>query len=138
MKKTKIMYWIFTALLVVLMGFGSIPDLMYLPDAVALFDHLGYPVYLLPFLAVAKLLGIAVILIPGFPRIKEWAYAGLTFDLVGATYSSVAVGDPASNWAFMFIGFAIIAGSYVCYHRKQISTSSRQVTVRDLREPLNT
>jgi uncharacterized membrane protein YphA (DoxX/SURF4 family) len=138
MKKTKIMYWIFTALLVVLMGFGSIPDLMYLPDAVALFDHLGYPAYLLPFLAVAKLLGIAVILIPGFPRIKEWAYAGLTFDLVGATYSSVAVGDPAGNWAFMFIGFAIIAGSYVCYHRKQISTSSRQVTVRDLREPLNT
>jgi hypothetical protein len=77
-----------------------------------------------------------VILIPGFPRTKEWAYTGLTFDLVGATYSSVAVGDPASNWAFMFIGFAIIAGSYVCYHRKQISTSSRQVTVKDLREPL--
>jgi hypothetical protein len=136
MKKTKIMYWIFTTLLVVLMGFGSIPDLMYLPDAVALFDHLGYPTYLLPFLAVAKLLGVAVILIPGFPRTKEWAYAGLTFDLVGATYSSVAVGDPASNWAFMFIGFAIIAGSYVCYHKKQISTSFRQVTVRDLREPL--
>jgi hypothetical protein len=137
MKKTKIMYWIFTALLVVLMGFGSIPDLMYLPDSVALFDHLGYPEYLLPFLAVAKLLGVAVILIPGFPRIKEWAYAGLTFDLVGATYSSVAVGDPASNWAFMFIGFAIIAGSYVYYHRKQKSTSFQQVTVRDLREPLN-
>lgn len=136
MKKTKIMYWIFTALLVVLMGFGSIPDLMYSPDAVALFDHLGYPTYLLPFLAVAKLLGTAVILIPGFPRIKEWAYAGLTFDLVGATYSSIAVGDPASKWAFMFIGFAIIAGSYVCYHRKQISTSFQQVTVRDLQEPL--
>jgi hypothetical protein len=136
MKKTKIMYWIFTGLLVVLMGFGSIPDLMYLPDAVALFDHLGYPAYLLPFLAVAKLLGIAAILIPGFPRTKEWAYAGLTFDLVGATYSSIAVGDPASMWAFMFIGFAIIAGSYVCYHRKQISTSFRQVTERDLREPM--
>jgi uncharacterized membrane protein YphA (DoxX/SURF4 family) len=135
MKKTKIMYWIFTALLVVLMGFGSIPDLMPSSESVTLFDHLGYPTYLLSFLGVAKLLGVAAILIPGFPRIKEWAYAGLTFDLVGATYSSIAAGDPASTWAFMFIAFAIIAGSYVCYHRKQ-STSFRSGIVRDLREPL--
>jgi uncharacterized membrane protein YphA (DoxX/SURF4 family) len=136
MKKTKIMYWIFTAFLVVLMGFGSIPDLMHSSESVTLFNHLGYPTYLLSFLAVAKLLGVAVILIPGFPRLKEWAYAGLTFDLVGATYSSIAAGDPASTWAFMFIAFAIIAGSYVCYHRKQ-STSFQSETVRDLRKPLS-
>ena len=119
MKRTKILYWIFTALLVVLMGFGSIPDILYASDAVTLFNHLGYPTYLLPFLGVAKLLGLVAILIPGFPRIKEWAYAGLTFDLAGAMYSSIAVGDPASGWVFFFIGFALIAGSYVCYHRKQ-------------------
>jgi hypothetical protein len=128
MKKTKIMYWIFTALLVALMGIGSIPDILYSPDAVTLFSHLGYPAYLLPFLGVAKLLGLAAILIPGFPRIKEWAYAGLTFDLTGATYSSISVGDPAGGLVFFFIGFVVIAGSYICYHRKQKAVSLRQQT----------
>ncbi|MBD0383988.1 DoxX family protein [Paenibacillus sedimenti] len=126
MKKTKVMYWIFTALLIALMGFGAIPDILSLPDAVALFDHLGYPAYLLPFLGVAKLLGLAAILIPGLPRIKEWAYAGLAFDLIGAMYSSIAVGDPASGWVFFFIGFSVIAGSYVCYHKKQKAASLNQ------------
>ncbi|MGV2448107.1 UNVERIFIED_CONTAM: DoxX family protein, partial [Bacillus sp. ATCC 13368] len=81
MKKTKIIYWIFTGLLVALMVLGSIPDIMSVPDAVALFNHLGYPTYLLPFIGIAKLLGVVAILIPGFPRIKEWAYAGFVFDL---------------------------------------------------------
>jgi hypothetical protein len=126
MKKTKVIYWIFTALLVVLMGFGAIPDILYAPDAVALFAHLGYPSYLLPFLGVAKLLGIVAILIPGFPRIKEWAYAGFAFDLAGAMYSSIAVGDPVGGWTFFIIGFVVIGGSYVCYHRKQRAASLSQ------------
>lgn len=126
MKKTKVIYWIFTGLLVVLMGVGAIPDILYAPDAVALFAHLGYPSYLLPFLGVAKLLGILAILIPGFPRIKEWAYAGFTFDLVGAMYSGIAVGDPVGGWAFFIIGFVVIGGSYVCYHRKQRAASLSQ------------
>lgn len=81
------------------MVLGSIPDIMSVPNAVALFNHLGYPTYLLPFLGIAKLLGVVAIIIPGFPRIKEWAYAGFVFDLTGAMYSSISVGDPASEWA---------------------------------------
>ncbi|MFC5451589.1 DoxX family protein [Paenibacillus aestuarii] len=119
MKRDTILYWLITGLLVLLMGAGAIPDVLSVPDAIKLFQHLGYPAYLLPFLGIAKLLGLAAILIPGFPRVKEWAYAGLTFDLAGAMYSSIAVGDPASGWAFFIIGFALIAGSYVCYHKKQ-------------------
>lgn len=125
------MYWIFTGLLVLLMGVGAIPDVLSVPDAVNLFQHLGYPTYLLPFLGIAKLLGLAAILIPGFPRVKEWAYAGLTFDLAGAMYSTIAVGDPASGLALFLIGFAIIAGSYVCYHKKQkavVSSSNLNIT----------
>ncbi len=124
MKKTKIAYWVFTILLAALMGIGSIPDMMSSPDAVALVcTHLGYPNYLLPFLGVAKLLGIIAILVPGFPRIKEWAYAGLTFDLTGATFSTISVGDPASKWAFFIIGFILIAGSYIFYHKKTKAAS---------------
>ncbi|NOU88521.1 DoxX family protein [Paenibacillus sp. LMG 31460] len=126
MKKTIVMYWIFTALLVILMGIGAIPDILYASDAVVLFAHLGYPSYLLPFLGVAKLLGILAILIPGFPRIKEWAYAGLTFDLVGAMYSSIVVGDPVGGLVFFIIGFVVIGGSYMCYHRKQRAASLSQ------------
>src|SRR5206468_8172530 len=98
MKKITVLYWVFTGLLSALMLLGAIPDLMSVPDAVTLFNHLGYPAYLLPFLGVAKILGVIAILVPGFPRIKEWAYAGFVFDLAGAMYSSIAVHDPASGW----------------------------------------
>ncbi|MBD1380289.1 DoxX family protein [Metabacillus arenae] len=123
MKKFKIIYWIFTGLLVALMVLGSIPDIMSAPDAVALFNHLGYPAYLLPFLGIAKLLGVVAILIPGFPRIKEWAYAGFVFDITGAMYSSIAVGDPPSGMLVFIIAYILIAGSYI-YHHKIIKSSS--------------
>jgi DoxX-like family len=123
MKKINTMYWIFTGLLAALMVFGSIPDIMSVPDAVALFNHLGYPTYLLPFLGIAKLLGVVAILTPGFPRVKEWAYAGFVFDLTGAMYSSISVGDPTSVWLLFLIGYVLIAGSYIFHHKKVKSAS---------------
>ena len=53
---------------------------------------------MITFLDVAKILGVIAILIPGYPRLKEWAYAGLAFDLIGATYAQIAKGYPAANW----------------------------------------
>jgi len=124
MKKTKILYWIFTGLLAALMLFSSIPDILVVPDAVKIVtDHLGYPKYIIAFLGVAKLLGVIAILVPGFPRLKEWAYAGFVFDLAGAMYSSIAVGDPVSSWIFFLIFFALIACSYIFYHKKQKAVS---------------
>jgi hypothetical protein len=114
MKKLVIIYWIFTGVLIMLMGFGSIPNIMSSPESVALFQQLGYPSYLLPFLGVAKLLGVVAIIVPGYARIKEWAYAGLVFDLLGASYSIIAVGGGTVVELLVFvIGFAAIAGSYV-------------------------
>ena len=72
----------------------------------------------IPCIGVAKLLGVIAILIPGFPRIKEWAYAGFVYDLTGAVYSSIAVGDPPGAWLPILIGYGIIAGSYIFYHKK--------------------
>lgn len=132
MKKTIIIYWLFTGVLAALMVMGSIPDIMSVPDAVALFHHLGYPAYLLPFLGIAKLLGVVAILVPGFPRIKEWAYAGFVFDLTGAMYSSISVGDPASGWMLFFIGYILIAGSYVFHHRKTASINHSKIKQRSL------
>ncbi|MGB8191253.1 MAG: DoxX family protein [Chitinophagaceae bacterium] len=118
MKKIKVLYWIFTGLLAVLMTMSSIPGLTGDPQAAAVFTHLGYPLYLVPFLSIAKLLGAIAILVPGFKTIKEWAYAGFVFDLAGAMYSSISVGDPASGWMTLFIGFAIIGASYYFWRRK--------------------
>ena len=112
MKNTKILYWIFTGLFTGLMTMSAISNLLSVPEAVEGFKHLGYPAYLLPFLGVAKLLGVVALLVPGFPKLREWAYAGFVFDLSGAMYSSFSVGDPVSTWLPISIGFALIAASY--------------------------
>jgi len=118
MKKINIIYWIFTGVFAALMLFTSVPDVMLNPDAVAFMAKLGYPPYFTVFIGVAKILGVIAILIPGFPRIKEWAYAGLAFDLIGATYSNIAAG--MANWGmlFMLVWFIPFVGSYIFYHKK--------------------
>jgi hypothetical protein len=124
MKKTNIAYWIVTGLFAAFMIFSAIPNIMTNAPSIALVTtHLGYPVYFIAFIGVAKLLGSIVILIPGLPRLKEWAYAGLAFDLVGATYSSVKVGDPASDTSFMLIPMIFLAASYILYHKRLAASS---------------
>ena len=119
MKKTKILYWIITGLFSAFMLFSAIPDILSVPDAVTLMNHLGYPNYIIPFLGVAKLLGVIAILIPGFPRLKEWAYAGLFFDLVGATYSGIATDGFLPPMLIMLLPFTFLFLSYFLYHKKK-------------------
>jgi hypothetical protein len=119
MKKINILYWVFTGLFGAVMLFSAIPDIIVVPDAVAFVtDKLGYPKYIIPFLGVAKTLGVIAILIPGFPRIKEWAYAGLFIDLVGATYSNICVDGFQPGMAGMIVFFGLGALSYIYYHKK--------------------
>ena len=113
MKNARILYWIVTGLAAALMVMASIPDVLRSPQAISIFGHLGYPAYLLPFLGSAKLLGVSAVLVPGFRRLKEWAYAGLVFDLSGALYSHVSIGDPPSVWVFPIIGLLLVGGSYL-------------------------
>jgi len=117
MKKLKIFYWIFTVLLAAGIGVGAIFDAINDPEAIAYITQLGYPAYIGPFLGVAKTLGVIAILIPGFNRLKEWAYAGIVFDLMGATYSSICMGYPVVQWSFMLVFFGIVFGSYIFHHK---------------------
>ena len=119
MKKINIIYWIVTGLFAFFMLGSAIPDIISAPLAVEGFTKMGFPTYMLPFLGIAKTLGVIAILIPGFPRIKEWAYAGLVFDLLGATYLIILSGQPASSWIPMIIPIALAASSYIFYHKKQ-------------------
>lgn len=117
MKKDKIIYWVLTILFAAFMLMSSFPDIISSPEAIEIFKHLQYPAYLLPFLGIAKTLGVIVILVPGLPRLKEWAYAGLFFDLAGAVYSGLSVGDPIVQWSPIFIAFVFLFGSYFYWHK---------------------
>jgi hypothetical protein len=97
----------------------AIFDLRQSEEALAAFAHLGYPLYLMPFLGLAKVAGVVAIVFPSPSRLKEWAYAGLVFDLIGATYSHVSVGDPASTWIVAVFGLALVTGSYLLGERSR-------------------
>jgi hypothetical protein len=119
MKKVNIIYWIFTGLLLALMLFSAAGTfLIHDPATAAKMAPLGYPAYVMQMLAVAKILGAIALLVPGFPRLKEWAYAGFTFDLLGATISMIITHFAVSNWAPMFIFLAILAVSYIYFHKR--------------------
>ena len=118
MKKINVFYWVVTVLFALVMLSSAIPNIMNTKEWQEILKGLGYPLYMLPFLGVAKLIGIIIILIPGFPRLKEWAYAGLVIDLAAAAYSIIAVGTPFSMWWSMLIFFALAFGSYYLYHRR--------------------
>ncbi|HVW61239.1 MAG TPA: DoxX family protein [Puia sp.] len=118
MKKTNILYWTFTSLFAFFMLGSAIPDVFSAQTAVEGFSRMSMPPYLIPFLGVAKTLGVIAILIPGYPRIKEWAYAGLVFDLLGATWCVFSSGVRDANLLFMFIPLTVGFLSYACYHRR--------------------
>ena len=112
--------WIVTGLMATLLLLSAVPDVLRIPGALLVFKHLGYPPYLLPFLGTAKMLGVAAVLVPGLPRIKEWAFAGLTFDVTGALYSHLSIGDPPDAWMPALIALVLVGGSYVAYRVRQI------------------
>ena len=118
MKSIKIWYWIFTILLIILMLFSAFSSFTYSPKGIEMMKHIGYPYNVLILLSIAKILGVIAILAPGFPRLKEWAYAGFTFDLVGAVYAGLSAGDPLGQWAPVIVGLVFVFGSYIFYHKR--------------------
>jgi len=119
MKKINILYWIFNGLFAAFMLMSGIQEIICNDDAMKLIVHLGYPVYFIPFLGVAKILGVIAILIPGIPRLKEWAYAGFTFDLIAATYSILKTDGAKPEEAFMLVFFLFLAFAYITYQRRK-------------------
>ncbi|MFD0751337.1 DoxX family protein [Mucilaginibacter calamicampi] len=118
-KTIKILYWVFTILFAFVMLGSAIPDILVMPLAVkGMHDGLGYPVYFIPFIGTAKAIGVIAILVPGFPRIKEWAYAGLMFDLIGATYSIAMAPNPDGPWYVMLVPLTLGALAYFFYQKK--------------------
>ena len=97
-KRNKIIYWIATIWLSLGMVSTGIVQLLKMKDEADMFTRLGYPLYLLTILAIWKFLGVITVLIPKFPLLKEWAYAGFVFVMSGAVFSHFAVGDEAKEF----------------------------------------
>jgi hypothetical protein len=111
-----IAFWVVTLIFCVQIGFTAFAQL-HLPQVSAAFTHLGFPNYFRVELSWAKLLGIVLLLAPFPPRVKEWAYAGFTFDLGSAVLAHLAVGDGPQAWGWAAATLALLAGSYVLWRR---------------------
>jgi hypothetical protein len=118
-KRDTILFWVFTGLFCAFMLMNTIPNILSAPEWVEVFTQLGYPLYILPAIGVAKLLGIIALLVPGFPRIREWAYAGFFFDITGAVYSGIAVSGFDPLMLIMLVPYTLGTLSYI-YHRKRL------------------
>ena len=99
-KRNKIIYWVSTIWLALgMLSTGAVQ--LFKGKAgqggVEMIEHLGYPVYLLTILGVWKVLGVVALLIPKFPLVKEWAYAGIFFVMSGAIFSHIVIGDPMNE-----------------------------------------
>ena len=119
-KSTNIIYWVSTIIFSALMIFSASGGIQPSAQAIQiLHDGMGYPIYFIQFISVAKLIGCIAILTPGLKRIKEWAYAGLFFDLAGAVYSGIAAAGTFDPMILTMLGW-IIPGvlSYYFWHKK--------------------
>lgn len=92
-KRNKIIYWIVTIFLSIGMLAGGTQQMLQIGGYNEIVTSLGYPLYLLSILGVWKILGVIAILIPKFPLLKEWAYAGFFFAMSGAFISHIVVGQ---------------------------------------------
>lgn len=91
--RNKIIYWIATVFLAFGMLTGGVQQLLQIGGYVGIIGHLGYPKYFLSIIGAWKILGVIAILVPRFPVLKEWAYAGFFFVMSGAVISHLAMGD---------------------------------------------
>lgn len=118
MKKINIIFWVTTAIIFLMEG--VIPAFFsQSKESKEGFSHLGYPLYFIAVFTVFKVLGGLALIIPQVPgRIKEWAYAGFAFDFICASVSYFIVDGPVFFAFFPLIFLALLAISYVSYHKK--------------------
>lgn len=124
-KRNKIIYWIATIWLALGMLSTGIVQLIRQQESVDAITRLGYPVYFLTILSVWKMLGVVAVLIPKFPRLKEWAYAGFFFAMSGAAISHIVSGDPLSEIfpSLLLLALTVISWYFRPAGRKTISVN---------------
>jgi uncharacterized membrane protein YphA (DoxX/SURF4 family) len=125
MKIKPIVFWVTTGLLVLDLLAGGATSLLHPGALLSHLEHLGYPAYFASILGFWKLLGGVALLVPGMPVLKEWAYAGICFDLTSAAVSHAASGDGAPEVSAPLVIAVLAIASYV------LRPQSRSDTVFD-------
>jgi uncharacterized membrane protein YphA (DoxX/SURF4 family) len=121
-KASKIIYWIATVWLALGMFSTGIVQVLKVKSEVDFITHMGYPDYLLTILGVWKMLGVVAILIPKFPLLKEWAYAGFFFVMSGAIYSHIASGYMVKVVpALLLLALTVLSWYFRPVNRKTLS-----------------
>jgi len=117
MKAIKITYWVSTSIVSLMMLVSSY---MYFtnPMIAGTFHHLGFPEYFRIELGSAKLIGLLILIIPTYARLKEWAYAGFTITFISAAIAHTESGDGAQIIATPLILLVILFVSYFTFHKK--------------------
>jgi uncharacterized membrane protein YphA (DoxX/SURF4 family) len=106
----EILYWAATTVTALAFSVPGLGNLVRAPHIAQDMAHLGYPAYFLVILGTWKVLGAIAVVAPRLPRLKEWAYAGMIFDLTGAAASRAAVGDGAAKVVVpLIIGGVVLA-----------------------------
>lgn len=125
-KRNKIIYWVSTSWLALGMLSSGIVQLIKMKEEVANITHLGYPPYFLTLIGTWKILGVAAILIPKFPLLKEWTYAGFFFAMSGAIFSHIASGNSMSDvfGPLLLLILTVVSWYFRPVERKIISVNS--------------
>jgi uncharacterized membrane protein YphA (DoxX/SURF4 family) len=130
MKPRTIAYWTTTGLVAFAFAAGGLFDVMRAPQVLETMAHLGYPAYVASLLGVWKLLGAVAIVAPGAPRLKEWAYAGIVFDLSGAVVSHASVGDVLGQFAAPLVLLALALTSWALRPASRVLPSRNESAPR--------
>ncbi len=113
MDKKKVAYWLTTGLTALALLGSGVGKLMQAEPLVQSMEHLGYPTYILTLLGFWMVAGAIALLTPGAARIKEWAYAGIAFQMTGAFFSHLMAGDAFAVSAPPLFVLALAVGSYL-------------------------
>src|SRR5687768_10993564 len=120
-KNLKIAYWCVLVILTVGMLLSAVPSVLKLPYAVEHFCNvLKLPEYLLVFTGALKIFGLVALYIPGFPKIKEWVFAGFTFDLIGAWYCNFTALNSFAASIPIIIYMTVLAILYILYNKAYV------------------
>jgi DoxX-like family len=112
MRTETVKYWVATGFVVTVMTVSGVLAVTHAPPMMRALAHLGYPPYFSNLLGIAKLLGVGILLVPGFIKLKEWAYVGFGITIISASYSHLLSGDglcALEPW----ITFAALVVSYL-------------------------
>ncbi|MVN20756.1 DoxX family protein [Mucilaginibacter arboris] len=128
MKSNKIIYWISTGLFC---AFLLLTSISYLTDPkfVDIFKHLGFPQYFRVELAVAKILGVLILLLPKIkPKYKEWAYAGFGITLISGLIAHFNSSDSVGYIINVLFWFALLVISYSYWHKRTNERINSSIT----------